>query len=233
MADFKIFNTFLNPIEGEGAPKGERSRYGVTEELYYDVFKRKKDYTLITYDEAVKVREYVWNKVKGSQIASQDVANMVADAAINSGFETATHHVQQAINKSFEAKIADDGYFGILTVTALNSAVKQNEAMVFNAIRSRRITFYTTECKNPLCPGLVQSRLDRYLPAKAIDPTATVPTANTSIPSIVSNSAKALLNPQADKMTAAFIVGAALLLVGGVAYLIWNNMQKQKVFAFR
>lgn len=61
-------------------------------------------------------RKLYWDKIKGDEIQSQDVANILYDFAVNSGPGRAIKHIQRILG------VAADGALGPKTVAAINAS---------------------------------------------------------------------------------------------------------------
>lgn len=91
-------------------------------------------------------RDKFWRKVQGDLIASQAVADLLFDWAVNSG--AAIKQVQQVLNNQFGANLVADGIAGKKTVSALNIASTKNEAALINGIVNARIAYYAKGVAN-------------------------------------------------------------------------------------
>ncbi len=97
------------------------------------------DLKLITPEDAAKVYKLLyWDYIKGDEINSQSIAEIIFDWAVNSGTATATKKVQSLLG------IKADGVFGPNTLKAVNQAIPQN---LFELIKSSRIAFYASIIK--------------------------------------------------------------------------------------
>ena len=80
-----------------------------------------------------------WDKIKGDEIESQEVANALYDFAVNSGVKTAVKKIQEALQwKKLEGIVAD-GILGAKTLEAINS-IDGNE--LCNALCDKRKAFF-------------------------------------------------------------------------------------------
>lgn len=59
-------------------------------------------------------RKYYWNRIKGDEIESQEVANLLFDTAVNMGVRTASKMAQLVIG------VKDDGVIGRISIVELN-----------------------------------------------------------------------------------------------------------------
>lgn len=84
-----------------------------------------------------------WDAVKGDEINSQAIANMIVQMAWGSGATIATRLTQEVLNTSFGEKLVVDGKFGNLTLAAVNrhSKTKTQEKRLFTALWNRRMRF--------------------------------------------------------------------------------------------
>jgi lysozyme family protein len=73
-----------------------------------------------------------WNAMKGDDIESQAIADIMFDGYVNMG-NTAIRMMQRIL------KVEVDGYIGPVTINAINKA---NEQFLYNAYKKARITYY-------------------------------------------------------------------------------------------
>ena len=80
-----------------------------------------------------------WDKVRGSEIKSQLIANFVADMKSSGG---GVRNFQKALN-TFGAGLVEDGSFGNKTLSATNKILEEGkEADLNNAFRVEQIKYY-------------------------------------------------------------------------------------------
>ncbi|KAB8153386.1 hypothetical protein EZY14_009140 [Kordia sp. TARA_039_SRF] len=80
-----------------------------------------------------------WNAIKGDYINDQNVAEIIADHAVNAGVFSASKITQQVLNIFFGFSLVVDGVIGNNTLNAINNV---NAEQLFNAIKERRIEYY-------------------------------------------------------------------------------------------
>ena len=94
----------------------------------------------------------VWDKIKGDNIQSQRIADMLADWYTTSG-----KHAISAIQKI--VGVETDGVIGLGTVTAINNA---NESETFEKFKQSRIDFYNgIVANNPNQEKFLQGWINR------------------------------------------------------------------------
>ena len=79
-----------------------------------------------------------WDKILGDQIKSQRIANFIVDWAYNSGTYFSEKDSQEAVNYVLHTHIAEDGHFGVESITDINAA---DENELYNAIIQKRLAF--------------------------------------------------------------------------------------------
>ena len=104
-------------------------------------------------------KAWYWDKVRASEIKSQDVADIVVDHAVNSGVEKAVEILQQTLNDSFNTSLETDGVMGSKTLTAVNEA---NWEKLYVAYLDARERYY----KSTQNSHFLQGWLKRLLPFK-------------------------------------------------------------------
>lgn len=149
MAEYKVLIPFILKWEGGYAEiKGDRggaTNMGVTLSTFQQVFgsdKTKEDLKQLTDGEWEYIyRTTFWTKVKGSQIADQSIANVIADWAWHSGTANAAKRVQEIVG------VTTDGIIGAKTIAAINA---QSPLPLFGKIKERRLSFLNNIVKaNP------------------------------------------------------------------------------------
>lgn len=97
------------------------------------------DIKKVSKEDAKKIYKlYFWDKIKGDQITSQSVAEIVFDHAVNAGVQSASKLLQRALNSMFSEVIVD-GDLGPKTIMFTN---KTNGKVLFNLIKQGRVDFY-------------------------------------------------------------------------------------------
>lgn len=111
---------------------GGSTNKGITQKTYNYYY--EGDVKNIT-DEQVETIYKIgyWNKIKGDNIISQSVAELLFDYAVNSGSKTAIIKVQRLVG------VKDDGLMGPKTIDAIN---KKNPKTLFNELHDVRVAYY-------------------------------------------------------------------------------------------
>lgn len=119
-------------ISNHPMDKGGLTAYGITQKTYSYYYEGSvRD---ITMDQVEAIyRTGYWNKIKGDEINSQSVAELLFDMAVNSGVRTASVTIQRLVGADA------DGIIGRKTLQAINS---RNPQELFNAFKKKRIEFY-------------------------------------------------------------------------------------------
>lgn len=152
MANFTTYFPKLIALEGgygnDSADKGGPTKYGVIlKEWISKGYDKDKDgdidvgdLKLISLEDAAKIaKPYYWDKVKGDEINSQQVAEFLADWAYNSGVSTASKGVQRIL------KLKDDGIIGKNTLGAINAHDPKD---LFIRLKDARTVFIYAIVKN-------------------------------------------------------------------------------------
>lgn len=84
-------------------------------------------------------KAWYWDKMKGDQIYSQSVANILVDHSVNAGTGGASKLVQRVLNEHFGYRLTVDGAVGNQTLNAINKTVPQP---LFDRIKEARKDFY-------------------------------------------------------------------------------------------
>lgn len=80
-----------------------------------------------------------WDKIKGDDINSQNVANLLFDFAVNSGVNKASKSIQELVG------VSQDGIIGSKTIEAIN---KQDAEELFNRLKQYRRSYYDAIVRN-------------------------------------------------------------------------------------
>lgn len=137
MANYEKFKTSIQRHEGgyqniptDWGNKNSKNElvgtnFGISARFYERVIGRaptKQDMLNITQEQAhMLFKNEFWDKVLADYIDSQEVAEMIADHAINSSPYRTTKIVQAVLNKEFGKRLKVDGHFGEKTLAAVNS----------------------------------------------------------------------------------------------------------------
>lgn len=92
-----------------------------------DIKKLTKDQAKVIY------KRLFWSPLKGDEISSQSVAEILFDFAVNSGVGTAARAIQKIVN------VAQDGKIGPKTLAEIN---KKDAKQLFEEIKTFRKQFY-------------------------------------------------------------------------------------------
>lgn len=158
MASYELFKDSIEQAEGGYqnfvADKGNYNslgdrvgtNYGVSARFYEDVIgfpPSMEDIKNITKQQAhILFKNEFWDKVKGDEIQSQAVAEMIADHAINAGTGSAAQITQETLNNYFGKQLTIDGSIGNMTLQAINSV---NPSDLFDKIATSRLENYKTK----------------------------------------------------------------------------------------
>ena len=118
--------------------RGERvgTNYGISAKAYERWLGRPPkhpDMKRMTIAQAGEVyRNLFWNRIKGDDISSQELANLLFDGHVNHGV-TGIHLMQRVLG------VKADGIVGPLTLEAINT---REPAKVYNQYRQARRDFY-------------------------------------------------------------------------------------------
>lgn len=88
-------------------------------------------------------REHFWGKLHGDEIASQDIANELFDAAVNCGLKLPVQWLQRALNALNSGKKDDlwaDGKLGSKTFDMLSAETRAD--LILSIIRAYRVAYY-------------------------------------------------------------------------------------------
>lgn len=146
MANFDIYYPVLLKYEGgyvdNPNDKGGATNLGVTIAQWikngfdkdHDNDIDKYDLKLITPEDAKPIaKSKYWDRVKGDDINSQSIAELLMDWAYMSGSVTAIKKIQELL------KLSQDGVIGNKTLSAINSA---DSKVLFEQLKARREKFF-------------------------------------------------------------------------------------------
>lgn len=100
-----------------------------------------------------------WDKLKASDMKTQEVAHVIVDHGVNAGTGSAAKIVQTVLKNSFSKSISIDGAIGIQTLTALNSV---NQLQLHSAILKGREQYYNSLATR--YPEFIKGWLNRLKP---------------------------------------------------------------------
>jgi len=138
MADFDIaFKKTMGFEDGYVNDKdddGRETKYGISKKQYKSLNIRE-----LTLNEVKNIykRDY-WNKIKGNNIRSQDVANNLFDCAVHCGVPIASRLLQKVLG------VKQDGIIGPITLGSLN---KSEPDVVVSKFKNERVKYYIDICK--------------------------------------------------------------------------------------
>jgi len=119
---------------GETTDTGGFTKYGISQKAYPNL-----DIKNLTIQDAKKIyKTDYWDRIKGDQIANQNLAAVLFDYAVNAGTGQAAKDLQRIINNQGQ-NISIDGAIGPQTLAAIN---KLNGDSLANFLSARRIDFY-------------------------------------------------------------------------------------------
>lgn len=155
MATFEAYTPLLIAVEGgyQAMPadsgnynsRGELvgTNYGISAKVYEKWINRPPSVTdmkTITKTIALEIyKAWYWNKIGGSFINNQSIANIIIDHAVNAGVYSAGKMVQTILNEQFNENLSVDGAIGTLTLKAINNAAPE---VLHEAIIDARAEFY-------------------------------------------------------------------------------------------
>lgn len=105
-------------------------------------------------------KSQVWDKIRGSEIKFQKIANLIADSKSSGGGRAAA---QRALNNLGE-NVKVDSNFGNLTISALNRQIEKNAAKVYNEIRKEVIKHYEGTGQTRYIQGWIDALNKDYPP---------------------------------------------------------------------
>ena len=138
MADFnKAFKKVLK-FEGgyvnDKSDSGGETKYGISKKAFPNL-----DIKNLTLNEAKEIYKKVyWDRIKGDEIKSQKIAELIFDTAVNMGAYFAIKSAQKILN------VKQDGIIGAITLNALNNV---NEEVFIKDYKLARIAKYVEIAK--------------------------------------------------------------------------------------
>jgi lysozyme family protein len=157
MASFPLFIPILQKVEGgyqnlasdpgNYNSLGQRvgTNFGISARFYEDIIGRPPsvaDIKAITKDKAKGLyKQYFWDDVQGDLLINQSVANIICDAAVNSGESKIGKIVQNILKNDFQKNILVDGDIGYNTALAINSV---DQKLLFDKIKQARVNYYNS-----------------------------------------------------------------------------------------
>jgi len=145
MADSKQLAPFILKWEGGYAnnplDKGGETNKGITYKTWKQTFgdTHQRFLTMAPDDWNKIFKKNFWDAIKGDEIKSQKVANIMADWVWGSGVYYPVKHLQKIVG------VETDGSFGPATLAAVN---RMNENKLFVAIAEERKQFLKNIVKN-------------------------------------------------------------------------------------
>lgn len=91
--------------------------------------------------ERIYKRAY-WDAVKGDEIDSQAVANVLVDWAWGAGVSRAIEKTKQFLNSRYKANLTINNRADKAFVNAINAAIKQNEQLFFDEYSKYKMNWY-------------------------------------------------------------------------------------------
>lgn len=141
MANFSLYFPQLLKYEGgfvnDPADKGSCTNFGIT--IYTLTAYRGhaltcQDVKNLTKEEAEKIyKKYYWDKIKGDDINSQSVAELLLDYAVHSGVTKASKVIQELVG------VTVDGVIGAKTIQAINNQDPRN---LFDRLKMNRKSYF-------------------------------------------------------------------------------------------
>lgn len=144
MADAKHIVPFIKKSEGghvnDPTDKGGDTNKGITYTVWKTVFGDTYDRFISMSDDdwTVIFKKLYWDPILGDQIKSQRIADIIVDWVWGSGKHYPEVDIQHILNASFGQHLTEDGNFGNVTVTSMNSVDEQKE---WEAIVAKRFSF--------------------------------------------------------------------------------------------
>lgn len=117
------------------------------------------DIRKLTSDKSKKLYKlYFWDKIRGDQIKSQSIAEIVFDHAVNAGIKSTGLILQKALNSMF-SEVVIDGQIGPKTIEFTN---KTSGKILFDLIKQGRVDYYNNlVTKKPILKKFLKGWLNR------------------------------------------------------------------------
>lgn len=140
MANFSLYFPQLLKYEGgfvnDPADRGGATNMGITQETlksYRGKSVSVEDVKNLTKTEAEAIyKKNYWDKIKGDDITSQSVAELLFDYAVHSGVSKAAKSIQQLVG------VTTDGVIGQKTIQAIN---EQEPKSLFERLKMNRKSY--------------------------------------------------------------------------------------------
>jgi len=179
MANFALFLPLLQQVEGGytdnpndngnwtggkiGSGKLVGTNHGISAPVYWQWIGREpsvSDMKAITKTTAQQIfKAWYWDKLYGTSIANQSVANIIVDHGVNAGLGSIGKIVQKVLNDYFGYRLTVDGAIGPATVSAINSV---DQAALHEQIKQARKRFYENLNQPTFTSGWL-SRLSKFV----------------------------------------------------------------------
>ena len=133
--------------------KGGETKFGISKRAYPNI-----DIKNLTTDEAKAIyKKDYWDKIKGDEIVSDEIAYEIFDTAVNMGARTSSKLAQIVVGAY------PDGYIGAKTLEKLNSVDVELFVTKFKLSKIARYTYLVK--KNPVNKRFLFGWINRVLGA--------------------------------------------------------------------
>jgi len=123
---------------------GGATKYGISQKSYPNL-----NIKALTEAEAKAIykRDY-WDRVRGDDINSQDIAEAIFDFAVNAGISTSIKIAQKSTNRVFPVALDADGAMGKRTLAAINhcSEFSNSRELFLSVFALEKIQRYADIC---------------------------------------------------------------------------------------
>jgi lysozyme family protein len=158
------FNDAIKPVlEAEGGyinhpnDRGGATNFGITRATLANWLKKPvsdQDVKNLTQKEAEDIyKANYWNPIKGDEIKSQTVANILFDQAVNRGPSAAVKAMQKVL------KVGQDGVVGPATLKAMND--KDDKKLALEYVMDAQINYARIVKRNPSQAVFIEGWLNR------------------------------------------------------------------------